>query len=354
MTASGSTPRAASREGSEPARPTRRAVVRSGIGIGASLVAPAIASGASGRGMKFANIMPAGHPLNTRMGEARDEIIKATDGRVDLQIFPASQLGTDNSMLNQLRSGAIEFFAQSGLIVASLVPVAAISGIGFAFSNYDQVWRAMDGALGQYLIKALAKAGLVAFDRMWDNGFRQTTSWSKPIRTPDDLRGFKIRVPPSRLWTSLFENLGASPTSIPWGETYSALQTHVADGLENPLAGVYFAKMYEVQKYLAMTNHMWDGFWFLANGRALDSLQPKDRDIVLKVVNEAAVRQRQDVQALNSQFSSSLREKGLEFVSVNSDLFRDKLGASQFYVEWKRRFGDEAWSILEQYSGSLG
>jgi tripartite ATP-independent transporter DctP family solute receptor len=196
-------------------------------------------------------------------------------------------------MLSQLRSGGIDFFANSGLILSSLVPVAAINGIGFAFPDYPSVWRAMDGALGKHVMGAIEKAGLVPFEKMWDNGYRQTLSATKPIRTADDLKGFKIRVPPSPLWTGLFKDLGASPVSIPWGETYTAMQTKVADGLENPLAGIYFAKMHEVGKFISTTNHMWDGFWFVANRRSFESLPPSAREIVRTAVNAAAMKQRE-------------------------------------------------------------
>src|SRR4029077_2516706 len=286
----------------------RRGLLLGGSALCGAMVAPAIVRGEAQYRLKFANIMPANHPLNTRMAEAAKAINEQTNGQGEIPIFPASQLGTDNDMLSQLRSGALEFFCQTGLIVATLVPGASITGVGFAFKDYDQVWGAVDVALGKHIIGALSKANLVAFDKMWDNGFRQTTSGTKPIKGPEDLKGFKIRVPPSPLWTSLFKSLGASPVSIPWGETYSALQTKVADGLENPLAGIYFAKMHEVQKYLSRTNHMWDGFWFLANRRTFDAIPPATRDIITKNVNETAVKQRADVAKLNNELEGELKK----------------------------------------------
>lgn len=332
---------------------SRRTLLTSTAAAGATLAMPAIVRAAPEFKLKFANIMPVDHPLNTRMTEASKLILQQTDGRVEIQVFPASQLGTDADMLSQLRSGALDFFAQTGLIVATLVPVASITGVGFAFNDYAQVWKAVDGPLGKHVVNAFAKVNLIAFDKMWDNGFRQTTSFSKPIKTPDDLKGFKIRVPPSPLWTSLFKSLGAAPTSIPWSETYSALQTRVADGLENPLAGIYFAKMYEVQKFLSRTNHMWDGFWFLANRNSFEAMPGSIRDIIVKNVNEAAIQQRVDVEKLNASLQTDLSGKGLEFFDVDSSLFRSKLQSSTFYSEWKKRYGDEAWELLESASGKL-
>ncbi|MDP4026575.1 TRAP transporter substrate-binding protein [Methylobacterium sp. NEAU 140] len=337
---------------------TRRRFVSGTALVGATLAGSALAGASPARAaaeyrLKFANIMPADHPLNTRMVEASRAINEQTGGRVDIQVFPASQLGTDADMLSQLRIGAIDFFAQSGLIAATLVPVAAVTGVGFAFKDYAQVWPAVDGALGKHVVEAFAKANILAFDRMWDNGFRQTTSSAREIKTPDDLQGFKIRVPPSPLWTSLFKSLGASPTSIPWGETYAALQTRVADGLENPLAGIYFAKMYEVQKNLSLTNHMWDGFWFLANRKRFEAMPSSIQEIVTRSVNEAAVKQRADVERLNASLRADLTAKGLRFLDVDSAAFRRKLQGSDFYREWKVKFGDQAWELLEASCGRL-
>src|SRR5260370_19594105 len=118
-----------------------------------------------------------------------------TNGRFDFKIFPSSQLGSDTDTLSQLRSGGVELFTLSGLILATLVPAASINGMGFAFPDYATVWKAMDGELGAYVRSQIAKANLVAMDKIWDNGFRQTTSSTKPINTPCDLRGLKIRVP---------------------------------------------------------------------------------------------------------------------------------------------------------------
>src|SRR6202023_101996 len=127
-------------------------------------------------------------------------------------------------------------------------------------------------------------------DKIWDNGFRQITTSTKPIVTPADLQGMKIRVPVSALWTSLFKSLGASPTGINFAEVYSALQTKLVDGQENPLAIIYAAKLYEVQKYCSLTNHMWDGWWFLANKAAWDKVPATIQEIVAKRINEAALK----------------------------------------------------------------
>jgi len=302
---------------------------------------------------KFANNLPATHPLNVRAAEAAVRILQNTGGRVEIRLFPNNQLGSDTDVLSQLRSGAVELFTMSGLILSTLVPPAALNGIGFAFKDYDQVWPAMDGKLGAYIRAEIAKRGLVAMDRIWDNGFRQTTTSTKPIMTPADFAGMKLRVPVSPLWTSMFQAFGAAPTSINFAEVYSALQTHIADGEENPLAVIYAAKLYEVQKFCSLTNHMWDGFWLLANRRAFERLPPDARDVVVRELNSSAVQERADVAALNAGLHGKLAAAGLQFNVVDPAAFRQKLRDAGFYKEWHARFGDEAWGVLESAVGGL-
>jgi tripartite ATP-independent transporter DctP family solute receptor len=298
---------------------------------------------------KYANNVPLSHPLNVRAQEAAERIKTETGGKFELKIFANNQLGSD--ILGQLRSGAIEFYGISPLILSTFIPNASISGVGFAFPDYDTVWKAMDGELGAYVRGLIGKAGLVAMDKLWDNGFRQITTSTKPIQTPDDLKNLKIRVPPAQILTSLFSALGAGPTTISFGETYSALQTKVADGQENPLAILSTAKLYEVQKYCSLTNHMWDGWWFLANRRAWEKLPANIKDVVAKNINEASLAERADVAKLNASLQEELTAKGMVFNKPEPAPFRETLRKAGFYDEWRRKFGDEAWAILNKAAG---
>jgi tripartite ATP-independent transporter DctP family solute receptor len=302
---------------------------------------------------KYANNLSETHPMNVRARDMAAAIKQETNGRFDLQVFPSSQLGSDTDTLSQVRSGGVEFFTLSGLILSTLVPAASINGMGFAFPNYDSVWKAMDGDLGGYVRAQIAKANLFAMEKIWDNGFRQTTTSTKPVQTPDDFRGMKLRVPPSPLWTSMFKAFDASPASINFNEVYSALQTKIVDGQENPLAIIATAKLYEVQKYCSLTNHMWDGFWFLANQRAWQSLPDDVRAIVARNVNAAGVKEREDVAKLNATLQQELAGKGLVFNQPDQSPFRDKLRSAGFYTEWQAKYGDEAWGLLEKSVGKL-
>jgi len=303
---------------------------------------------------KYGNNLPVSHPMNARANEMAAAINAESKGRIDFQVYPNNQLGNDTDMLSQVRSGALDFFTLSPLILGTLVPAAQVSGVGFAFKDYSQVWAAMDGDLGAHVRKQIAAgSSLFAFEKIWDNGYRQITTSTKPINGPDDLKGLKIRIPPSPFWVSMFKAFESSPQTINFAEVYSALQTKVADAQENPLAIIATAKLNEVQKFCSITNHMWDGFWFLGNKKSFDRLPQDLKDIVTKHINAAGLKQRDDVKKLNDGLQADLKAKGMAFNNTDAELFRSKLRAAGFYAEWHKKFGDEAWGVLEKYTGKL-
>ncbi len=302
---------------------------------------------------RYANEMVPTHSMNVHLQQAVERIRRESGGRMEIQIFLSSQLGSTD-MLSQVRTGVIQLFNLSGVILATVVPVASINGIGFGFKDNDQVWAAMDGALGAYVRSAIEKSGLFVFDKMWDNGYRQITSSKHPINVPEDFKDFKIRVPVSPLWTSMFRRFGATPMTINFSEVYNALKTKFVDGQENPLSLIEHNKFYEVQKYVSLTNHMWDGFWTLANGRAWAALPSVLQDIVARNINEAALEERQDIRKLNESLRDNLVQKGMVFNATDPEKFRGTLRAAGFYTEWKEKYGPEAWAVFERQVGALG
>jgi tripartite ATP-independent transporter DctP family solute receptor len=296
--------------------------------------------------------VPTTHPVYVRLAEATEKIKAETAGKVNLTIFPNGQLGSDTDMLSQVRSGGIDFLTMPGVVLANLVPMASLNSIGFIFADYPAVWKAMDGDFGNYIRAAIGKANLVVFDKVWDNGFREVSS-SKPIKTAADMANLKIRVPVSPLLLSLFKSLGSSPTPINFNELYSALQTKVVDAQENALPLFTTAKLYEVQKYVSLTGHTWDGYWFLSNKRSFEALSPELREIVSRNINAAAVNQRADSEKQAVSLQADLTSKGLVVSTPDLDSFRTALKNSGFYKEWKTKFGDEAWGKVEAVAGKL-
>jgi len=258
-------------------------------------------------------------------------------------------------MIEQMRSGALEMMTTPMSYMSSLVPAINASGLGFAFRNYDQVWSAWDGTYGAYLRRQCPdRIGVFCFDKTFDNGFRQITASTRPVKTPDDLKGMKIRVPAEENKTSLFKHLGAAPTTVSIKETYSALQTHIVDAQENGLPHIEFWKFYEVAKFCSLTNHIWDGLSVFINLATYQGMPESLREIVARNLDAAALKQRADILALNQVLQGKIEKWGMTINSTNPEEFRETLRRSGYYQEWRTRIGDEAWQLLETYTGVLG
>ncbi len=294
------------------------------------------------------------HPTTTHLQAAGEEIKAATNGDVVLQVFPNNQLGDDSHMFSNLRSGAMQMMGIGDNILADLVPSAAVDNLGFAFKESETAWAAMDGDVGALVYPDIGKAGLHAMDKIWDMGFREVTTSTKPINTPADFQGFKIRVPPSEMNLSLFRDLGAAPATINSAELYSALQTKVVDGQETPLGVIETTGWYQVQKYCSLTNHMWVGYWMVANGEFWKSVPADYQGIVTGAFNKAALAQRVANSKLNASLQSKLESQGLVFNKPDGAPFRAALVQAGYYKQWRAKFGEKLWAALEKYTGQLG
>jgi len=329
-------------------------VATCGMVAGSGLAAPYVMAKAQPMKLKFGNDLPESHSVNVRLREAIAAIAKDTDGALEIALFPNNQLGSDPDMMSQLRAGALEMATMPGTVLSTIIPSTSLTGVGYAFTGYDKVWAAMDGSVGDYIRGNIAKANLVPFKNVWDNGFRQVTSSTKPIKEPGDLAGFKIRVPLVPLWVSMFSAFGAAPVSIPLAEAYSALQTRIADGQENPLALINTTRFYEVQKYCSLTNHAWDGFWLLASGRVWKNVPDEYKQVMEKHFNAAALQQRDDIVSANVNLQKELEGKGLIFNTVDPLAFQQALAKTSFFKDARAKFGDEAWNLLQKYAGPVG
>jgi tripartite ATP-independent transporter DctP family solute receptor len=299
--------------------------------------------------LRVAADLPLEHPISIRGREMWDAVNRESGGRIQAQFFPNSQLGGAEPMFSQLRLGAIDVLFVNPGNLAAVVPVANIGYLGFAFKDVDEGVRAMDGALGVYVRDEIAAKGIHTLRNIWDSGMLQILSGIRPVRTPDDLRGFKIRVLASKIQSDLFKDLGATPTSITLGEIYTALQTKVVDGTTAPLVTIETAHWYEVQKYCSLTNHAWTAEWQIVNGDTWRKLSPDLQGLIERLNTRYTTVERRDAKAVNLQAAAKLRGQGITINPVDQGPFRASL--KSYFSSWADAFGAKAWGLLEDSIG---
>jgi len=338
-------------------RMTRRTLLsRASIAAAGAVAAPTILhwpAHAAEFTYKCGTALPDGHPMCVRGREAMAKIKEESGGKLDITLYTNSVLGQDTAMISQAIAGALEMYFLPIDLLAPKNEACGIFGVGFAFDGYKHIWDAMDGDLGNYLRGIAEQIGFHCIEKCPDHGFRQITSKSKPINTPDDLKGMKIRLPVAPYLIALFKALGASPTPINFGEVYSALQTGLVDGQENPLILIDTAKLYEVQKYCAITNHVWAGIHFSFSNPAWKRLPPDLQELSTKHFNAAALTEREDWQKMTKQETENLTGKGMVFNTPDTKPFQEVLKKAGFFGEMKKKSGDQAWTLLEKYVGPL-
>jgi len=328
--------------------------------LGASVAATSLVVLGSGRAgaaeftLKWGHSMQDNHPLTIRGREAIEKIREETGGRVDIQMFPNSQLGGDSDMASQVRSGALEMYTPAATSFAPLVPVVGIVNLAFAFKDSAAGWAAIDGELGALIRKDFGRLGLHVFENMWENGFRHITTSQKPVIAPADLDGMKMRVPISPMLQSMFEALKAAPTSMNVSELYSALQTGVVDGQENPLSVIATRNFNEVQKYCSLTRHSWDTWIPVANLDIWKTIPEDLQEVISRNMNAAGLLQREDIQNMEATLKAELEAKGMTFVTPDRDAFLEALKTAKYYEHWRGVYGEEAWAALEKAVGPLG
>jgi len=249
------------------------------------------------------------------------EVLKAkTGGRVEVQVAPSAQLGDDAAMVTALRTGALDFSANSQGAVANAVPEYAAFGMPFMFSTPVAAFKLLDGPLGKELADKSAAKGMVLLGT-WDNGIRQMTNSKHPIAKVEDMKGLKMRVPPDATLVDIMAALGAEAQQIKFAELYVALQQGVVDGQENPLVNIHASKLYEVQKYLALTNHQFQMTPFLMSKRSWDKLSDADRKAVREAADEATALQRKLSREADEKLLADLKAKGVQVTTVDKAAF---------------------------------
>ena len=292
-------------------------------------------------------------PLTARALEAAARVKRDSSGRLEIQIYPNSVLGGDQEIIAQVRLGATEFFQSAHPGLSNTVPAAGLDNLPFIFSSHEDAWRAQDGPLGRHIRNEVMKAGLYAFEREWESSFRQMENNVRPLHTPDDLRGLKMRVVPGPVNVALMRTFGAIPTPVSIGGVYTALQTHLVDGADLPWNSLVFMKFFEVLKYGSLTNHIFTSLTIIGNMQAWQRLPSQLRDLVERHFSASALQARIDKRRDDSITLGQLRKMGFTYNEASHAAFRDGVRKAGLYTQWKTSFGDESWTVLEKTVGTL-
>ncbi len=298
---------------------------------------------------------PPGSPLDRWLREMWAAVAAETGGRLEVRVCPGNDglPGGDPQALEMLRAGEVEFFTVMAGLLGRAAPVAEITGLPYLFASPAQAHRALDGALGDLVRRELAAKGIHAVPgACFENGFRQISTRTRPIRTVEDLAGLRLRTPAGRLFVDFFEFLGARPTPINLNRLYDALKGGLVEAQENPLVMVEVNRLWEVQRYLSITDHMWSGFNLVASLARWRTLPGGVRAAVERVAPRFAAAQRRETDAENTALRRRLAERGMAVNEADTAGFRARLGP--FYARWRKEFGARAWSLLEAEVGLLG
>jgi tripartite ATP-independent transporter DctP family solute receptor len=297
---------------------------------------------------------PEESPLHKRLVEMWAAVRKETGGKVEVQIFPENNhfKEGDPDPFAMLQRGELDFYTNSGNGLASIVPAANIQATPFAFRTPEQVYSAMDGDLGEYLRAELMAKGIYFIPKgSFENGFHQITCSTRPIHAADDMKGLKIRAPGSPVYLEFWKALGAVPVSMNINSLYAGLKAGTAEAQEDPLDVIELFKLYEVQKYVSMTNHSWSGYNLLANLKLWQRLPADVQNSILHNAEKFVRLQRADTDGLNNTLRAELIKQGMAFNETDVASFRARLGT--FYEHWKESVGEKAWSLLESHVGKL-
>jgi tripartite ATP-independent transporter DctP family solute receptor len=210
-----------------------------------------------------------------------------------------------------LRTGAVDLAANSQGSISTVVPEYAAFGMPFLFPNLQAAWKVLDGPVGQELAKYTEAKGMVVLG-YWDNGIRHISNKTRPINTPADLKGLKLRTPPDATTIDIMQALGADAQQIKFSELYVALQQGVVDGQENPLMNIWSSKLYEVQKYISYTSHKYEMTPFVMSKRSYDKLSEADRKIFHEAAAEATQFNRKASLESDQKLEGELKAKGIQ------------------------------------------
>lgn len=278
-----------------------------------------------------------------------EELESAAPGEFNVQFFPNHQLGNDTAMLQAMQFGTMGAGVITGTQVGTLEPAFQLNDLPFLYANNQQAHKVLDGDVGKTLLSKLDAKGIVGLG-FPEAGFRHTINNKRPIHTPADFNGVKLRVQPSDLFIASFRAIGANPVPMAWSDVFTAVQQGTVDGLEIPLPVIYANKYPEVTKFLSLTSHTYNALALLMSKQTFDKLSADNQALVRKAAQRAIQRQRETVEANNDNVLEQIRAAGMKVNEVDSvDAFRSKV--ADVYDEYRDKIGaDIVDAALKQVS----
>lgn len=263
-------------------------------------------------------------PRNIAAQEFADEIKEKTNGAVTAKVYPSGQLGGDADLINSmaLDSGTVDIIITDASNFATYEPKMGISALPFQFSDFDEAWAFMDSDIEAEAESALPDQNMRVLAH-YDNGFRCVTNNKKAIETPDDMKGMLIRTPENPVIMATMTALGANPQPLAFSELYQALQQGTYDAQENPIPVIYNNKLYEVQKYLSVTNHIYSGMCFTIAESTWKKLTPDQQKIVQDAATASAKSDRENNKKQTEDLVASLKEAGMQINNPELKPFAD-------------------------------
>jgi TRAP-type transport system periplasmic protein len=276
--------------------------------------------------LKFGHYAAETHPGHKAAMMFAEAVEERTNGDVTVKVYPANQLGSPPEVLEQNVLGVIDMSLPTQGALDKYVKAFAVVMLPFVYDGYDHAYRVLDGPFMDWVAPELEKENLV-FLSNWEWGFRNITNNVRPVKTPEDVKGLKLRVPPEIQLQAAMEACGAVVTKIAFPELYMALKQGVVDGEENPLAVVYHFKLYEVQKHLSLTRHVYNSMVHVMSKKTWDKLTPEQQDIVKEESQKAGNFFREAIKAEEADLVEKLKAEGMEIVE-NPDIeaFRAVMG----------------------------
>ncbi len=269
--------------------------------------------------LKYAHFQPANidQPKHAAALAFKDYVEKNTKGSIKVEIYPAGQFGGDAQTMEGLMLGTLEMAVAHDGAIASVFKPISILGIPYLYDNHQHAWRVYDSKFGQDFADLMLKTTGIRMLALADNGLRHFTNSLRPIKSPADMKGMKIRIQPSPVFKALVESLGASPSAVPWGELPTALQSKVVDGQENGVTNILAASLYQYQKYATLDGHVWSIHAYMINDKFFKSLTADEQKAVLEGTRIARDIHRRMTSEQDLGAKKILTEKGMEVTELS-------------------------------------